>query len=54
MMVVAMTYSDDYYNCGISDDGNDDFGGNDHDLSDSDNGDDDYCDDNDDKTMVVE
>ena len=29
-MMMAMTYSDDLYNCGISDDGGDDFGdGND-------------------------
>ena len=49
-MMVAMTYSDDYYNCGISDDGGDDFGDGDddgHDLNDSDNGDDGYGDGND-------
>ena len=44
-----MTYSDDYYHCGISDDSGDDFGDGDddgHDLRDSDrrNGDDDYGD----------
>ena len=35
-MMVAITYSDDCYNCGISDDGDDDFGDandDDHDLS---------------------
>ena len=46
-----MTYSDDYYNCGIhGDGGGDDFGDGDddgHDLSDSENGVDDYGDGND-------
>ena len=49
-MMVAMTYSDDYNNCGISDDGGDDFVDGDddrHDLSESNNGDDDYGDGND-------
>ena len=33
--MVAMTYSDDYYNyCGISDDGGDDFGDGDADGDD--------------------
>ena len=50
MMLMAMTYSDDHYNCGIRDAGDDDFGDGDdggHDLSDNDDGDDDYGDGND-------